>query len=75
MVTKGCGPIHLYGEYSQFVGRTVLRVEAEVEIAVHGFAVNLMAHCTNRFTVDVKEGKMVVAFEPHSEGKFLMDTF
>jgi hypothetical protein len=31
------------GKYNLFVGRTVVRVGAEVEVSVYGFAVKLMA--------------------------------
>jgi hypothetical protein len=35
--------VHQRGEYSLFVGRMVMSVGVEVEVSVHGFAVNLMA--------------------------------
>jgi hypothetical protein len=74
LVTKGSGRVYQRGEYGLFVGRMVASVGDDVKVRLSGFAVNLMARGTIRFTVcaNIEKGKVAVPLGLHS---FLMDTF
>jgi hypothetical protein len=58
LITKESGP----GKYNLFAGRVVVTDGNEVEVSVHGCAVNCMAQRTIGFMVDtnVKEGNMAI---------------